>query len=172
MHNRQEEISLRKLVMDDTEKIFQMSKEESLARFLPDQVYQDYEEASKVVEYLIGSYDEVVNIENRPYVLGIIHNNSNELIGHIGASKIDDGIEIGYSIEKKCQGFGYAQKAVSKMLQFLETATKNNEIYGIVDPENSPSINVLEKCGFSKVGYKSSKLVYKKDLIDRDHDEK
>ncbi len=46
----QEEISLRKFVMDDTEKIFQMSKEESLVRFLPDQAYQDYEEASKVLE--------------------------------------------------------------------------------------------------------------------------
>ena len=55
MHNGQRvQISLRRFTMDDTQKIFQMSKEESLGRFLPDQVYQDYDEASNVLAFLIS----------------------------------------------------------------------------------------------------------------------
>ncbi len=162
-HKQQEEISLRRFVMSDAEKIFQMSKEEALARFLPDQVYQDYEEALKVLEYLIKSYGEIINIEKGPYVLGVILNGS-ELIGHIGASKIDEGIEIGYAIEKRHQGFGYAQQALSQMLQILETNTAAGEIYGIVDPENEASKRVLEKCGFSRVDEKLDRIVYKKVL--------
>ncbi|HEY9760072.1 MAG TPA: GNAT family N-acetyltransferase [Oculatellaceae cyanobacterium] len=163
MKNQQQgKISLRRLTMDDTEKIFQMSQEESLARFLPDQVYQNQKEASKVLEYLIGSYEEI-DIEKAPYVLGVILND-NELIGHVGASKIREGVEIGYAIEKRHQGFGYAQQAVSQMLQMLETNTIASEIYGIVDLENEASKKVLEKCGFVKVDQKLDKLVYKRVL--------
>ena len=110
MHNGQRvQISLRRFTMDDTLKIFQMSKEESLGRFLPDQVYQDYDEASNVLAFLIQSSEEI-HIERAPYVLGVILN-GDELIGHVGASKIEEGIEIGYAIETKHQGLGYAQKA-------------------------------------------------------------
>ena len=164
MHNGQrEEITLRRFTMNDTRKIFQMSKEESLGRFLPDQVYQDYDEASKVLKFLIRSSEEI-HIEREPYVLGVILN-GDELIGHVGASKIEEGIEIGYAIETKHQGFGYAQKAVSQMLQLLEVNTNVREIYGIVDPENEASKKVLERCGFLKNGKRLDKIAYKKLLI-------
>ena len=149
--------------MDDTQKIFQMSKEDSLGRFLPDQVYQDFDEASKVLKFLIRSSEEI-NIEREPYVLGVILN-GDELIGHVGASKIEEGIEIGYAIETQHQGLGYAQKAVSQMLQLLEVNTNVREIYGIVDPKNEASKKVLERCGFLKVGTRLDKIVYSKFLI-------
>ena len=164
MYNGQRrEISLRRFTMDDIQKIFQMSKEESLGRFLPDQVYQDYDEASNVVAFLIRS-SEGIHIESHPYVLGVILNDD-ELIGHVGASKIEEGIEIGYAIETKHQGLGYAQKAVSQMLQLLEVNTNVREIYGIVDPKNEASKKVLERCGFLKVGKRLNKIVYKKLFV-------
>ena len=164
MHNgKLGEISLRRFTMDDTRKIFQMSKEESLGRFLPDQVYQDYDEASNVLAFLIRS-SEGIHIESHPYVLGVILNDD-ELIGHVGASKIEEGIEIGYAIETQHQGLGYAQKAVSQMLQLLEVNTNVREIYGIVDPKNEASKKVLERCGFLKVGTRLDKIVYRKSLI-------
>ena len=164
MHNGQRgEISLRRFTMDDTRKIFQMSKEDSLGRFLPDQVYQDYDEASNVLAFLIRS-SEGIHIESHPYVLGVILNDD-ELIGHVGASKIEEGIEIGYAIETQHQGLGYAQKAVSQMLQLLEVNTNVREIYGIVDPKNEASKKVLERCGFLKVGTRLDKIVYSKFLI-------
>jgi len=164
-NERKEEIFLRRFVMGDTEKIFQMSQENSLARFLPDQVYQNQEEAAKVLEFLISTYSERVNQEDKPFVLGVILKNSNELIGHIGVSTVEAGIEIGYAIEVKHQGLGYAKIAVSKMLQILGVATDIKEVYGIVDPQNIPSIKVLEKCGFAQIGSKQKKLVYKKELV-------
>jgi ribosomal-protein-alanine N-acetyltransferase len=163
MHNEQRgEISLRRFTLDDTQKLFQMSKEDSLGRFLPDQVYRDHDEASKVIQFLIRSSEEI-HIEGEPYVLGVLLN-GDELIGHVGASKIAEGVEIGYAIEKKHQGFGYAQKAVSQMLHLLAVNTNLREIYGIVDSENEASKNVLERCGFLKVGTRLHKVVYKRLL--------
>jgi ribosomal-protein-alanine N-acetyltransferase len=149
--------------MNDIWKIFQMSQEESLGRFLPDQVYQDYDEASNIVAFLIRSSEEI-HIERDPYVLGVILN-GDELIGHVGVSTIEEGIEIGYAIETKYQGFGYAQKAVSQMLHLLEVHTNIHEMYGIVDPTNEASKKVLERCRFLKVGERRDKIVYKKFLM-------
>ncbi len=164
MHNGQRgEISLRRFTMDDAQKLFQMSKEESLGRFLPDQVYQNYDEASNVLEFLIRASEEI-HIETAPYVLGVILN-GDELIGHVGASKIEEGVEIGYAIETKHQGCGYAQTAVSQMLQLLEVNTNIREIYGIVDPQNEASKKVLERCGFLKVGKRLDNIMYKKFFI-------
>jgi len=160
----QAKISLRRFVMEDVEKVFAMSKEESLARFLPDQVYQTSAEAAKVLTYLISAYGETIDIDKGPFVLGIVHRRSSELIGHIGVSKIPEGVEIGYSIEEKHQGYGYASEAVFQMLNILETSTQIPEIYGVVDPDNFPSIVTLGKCGFAKVGSKAGKLVYKRSL--------
>lgn len=164
MHNELHgKISLRRFTMADTRKIFQMSKEESLGRFLPDQVYQDHNEASNVLAFLMRS-SKKINIERGPYVLGVILNDD-ELIGHVGASKIEEGIEIGYAIETKHQGFGYAQNAVSQMLHLLEVNTNVREIYGIVDSDNEASKRVLERCGFLKVGKRLHKIVYKKLFV-------
>lgn len=156
-------ISLRRFTMDDTQKLYQMSQEESLGRFLPDQVYQNYNEASNVVAFLIRS-SEQIHIERVPYVLGVILN-GDELIGHVGLSTIEAGIEIGYAIETKHQGFGYAQQAVSQMLQLLEVYTNLPEVYGIVDPTNEASKKVLERCGFLKVATRLDKIVYRKLLM-------
>ena len=162
--SKQAEISLRKFVMGDNDKIFQMSREGSMTRFLPDQVYLEIEEATKVLKSLIGFYDHSINPVQTPYVLGIILK-GNELIGHIGLSKIDEGVEIGYAIEEKYQRRRYAQKAVLQMLRFVETNTTLREIFGIVDPENGASIKVLEKCGFVEAGSKAGKIIYKKILL-------
>ncbi len=88
-----------------------------------------------------------------------------ELIGHVGLSQIEQGIEIGYAIEQKHQGRGYAREAVSLMVQFVETNTRLPEIFGIVDPANKASISVLEKCGFTREEDFHCKLVYRKGLI-------
>lgn len=157
-------ISLRKLVPEDAEKIFRMSREDSLARFLPDQVYRDEQEAAEVLAHLIAAYTAPIELAQQPFVLGVILDGG-ELIGHVGLSQIEQGIEIGYAIEQKHQGRGYACEAVSLMVQFVETNTRLPEIYGIVDPENKASVNVLEKCGFTQVEDNHFKLVYRKILI-------
>ncbi|HEV7765723.1 MAG TPA: GNAT family N-acetyltransferase [Thermoanaerobaculia bacterium] len=83
----------------------------------------------------------------------------------LGVSKITEGVEIGDAIEKKHQGSGYAQEAVSQMLHLLEVNTNVTAIYGIVDPENEASKNVLERSGFLKEGRRLDKIVYKRLLI-------
>lgn len=161
MPAQQGKITLRRFTPGDAEKIFRMSQEDTLAQFLPDQVYQNYEETCGVLEVLIQFSEEPFHPEKVPYVLGVLLNN-NELIGHVGVSRIDEGLEIGYAIEKRYQGCGYATQAVLQMLHKLETTREVHEVYGIVDPDNEASQKVLEKCGFKKAENKSGKMVYKK----------
>lgn len=158
------EITLRPLSPRDTDKIFQMSQEASLARFLPDQVYSDREEAAQVLETLIAFYDDQDHPGSKPYVLGVVLNSTGELVGHVGLSPIERGIEIGYAVAEKHQGRGFARQAVAEMLRVVQGAASVPEIYGIVDPDNLPSRKVLERCGFSRVGREAGKIVYKIEL--------
>src|SRR6056297_3570645 len=95
----------------DTEKVYQMSQEASMKAFLPDQVYESLEETKEVIEFLMSKYGHQSIVDQLPYVLGIELKENNELIGHVGLSRIDKGIEIGYAIEKKYQGHNFATEA-------------------------------------------------------------
>ena len=70
------------------------------------------------------------------------------MIGHVGLSPLDDQVEIGYAIEEKQQGNGYASQAVAAMADWGIRVLGLHEILGIVAGDNVASCKVLERCGF------------------------
>ena len=86
---------VRKLSIHDSEILFRYSQEEITKKELPDEVFDNVIEAKETVEYFISNYDD-----KYPLVYGVILKDKNIIIGHIGLSKIDKGIEIGYAIAK------------------------------------------------------------------------
>lgn len=106
-------LSLRFFTMDDIKKVFQMSQEEGMRLWIPDQVYEDEAKAEGVIKFLSAQYSNPPQPQTAPYVLGIELRKSCELIGHVGLSRANNEIEIGYAIEEKYQGKGYATEAVS-----------------------------------------------------------
>src|SRR6056297_2991023 len=102
---------IRPLSILDTEKVYEMSQEAGMKAFLPDQVYESKEQTKEIIEFLISKYGHQSIVDQLPYVLGIELKENNELIGHVGLSRIDKGIEIGYAIEKKYQGHNFATEA-------------------------------------------------------------
>jgi ribosomal-protein-alanine N-acetyltransferase len=131
---------LRKFTNEDVYKVYLMSLEEGMKEFLPDQVYENEEEAKQVVEYLMAQYVEDPTPNKTPYVLGIVLKDTNELIGHI--------IEIGYAIEDKYQGKGFATEAVKAMSEWSLKELQLSSVWGIIDKNNTGSIKVLEKAGY------------------------
>src|ERR1043166_3515727 len=52
------------------------------------------------------------NPRHPPYVLGVWLSASHELIGHVGFSPCEYGVEVGYAIGDAYQNRGYAKQAV------------------------------------------------------------
>ena len=60
--------------------------------------------------------------------------------------------EIGYMFLQEVQGQGFAHEAVQKVIEHGFEALKLRRIYADVDPDNTPSIRLLEKSGFEFEG--------------------
>ncbi|WP_018248769.1 GNAT family N-acetyltransferase [Orenia marismortui] len=155
-----ERLAIRHLLVEDVSKIFLMSQEEGMKKWLPDQVYENEEVAHEVVEFLISQYLEKASPDKAPYVLGVVIKEIKELIGHVGLSPIDEGVEIGYAIEERYQGKGYATEAVKAMSAWALKELEVSNIWGIVDINNTISARVLEKSGYSFVKDSGNKNKY------------
>lgn len=60
--------------------------------------------------------------------------------------------EIGYGIIEKFRCCGYATEAVEAMCSWAESQSAVNAIEAEAVEDNTPSLRVLEKCGFVKTG--------------------
>jgi len=141
-------LTVRRLSLNDAELLFKYSQEEITKKELPDEVFEDITETKKTIEYFISNYDT-----QYPLVYGIILKENNIIIGHIGLSKIDKGVEIGYAIATEYLNKGYMSEIITPFINW----TKNNldlkklnieKIYGIAKSENTASWKILEKNGF------------------------
>ena len=131
---------IRELTMHDTVTIYNFSQEETLAQWIPNQVYDDLDEATEVLTFLINSYS---NME-LPLVMAIELKSTHEMIGHVGLSTVNDVIEIGYAIGTDHQGNGYAKEPVISYVTWGKENLKIHQIYGLVTVVNLASTKVLE----------------------------
>ncbi len=141
---------LRPFTLNDAQKIYQMSIEEGMKKWIPDQVYSEENEAHEVLEFLISRYNNP-DPKTKPFVLGIELTTTGELIGHAGLSPLNERVEIGYAVEEKHQGKGFATEAVKALSVYGIKHFGLDGITGIVDSANAASVRVLEKSGYSFV---------------------
>ncbi len=136
---------------DMAQTVYENSQDEDTRRFVPDEVYNSVEESLTAIEFLISRY----NSADGPFVYPIITNDGGQNIGYIQLCKLEledeEAWEIGYHIAKDFTGKGYATEAVKAFLPVMAQKLNLNEVYGICLAENTASVLVLEKCGFSKI---------------------
>ncbi|MBI4510840.1 MAG: GNAT family N-acetyltransferase [Deltaproteobacteria bacterium] len=138
---------LRRFSVEDVAKVFLMSREPGLQEWIPDQVYEDEQQAAKVLRYLIEKYEDPGDPRLAALVVGICLQATSELIGHVGLSPLQGEVEIGYAIEASHQGRGFASEAVAAMCAFGLEGLGLARILGIVHKDNIASCRVLEKAG-------------------------
>jgi ribosomal-protein-alanine N-acetyltransferase len=141
-------VTLRHLVPEDAPKLYAMSLESGLRTWLPDQVYTSELNALEVTHFLIEKCRDPGVPSIAPYVLGVCLKDTSELIGHVGLSPFDGQVEIGYAIEDKHQGKGFASDAVRAMSDWALLHFELPRILGIVATDNASSCRVLERAGF------------------------
>jgi len=141
-------LSLRYFSMDDMKKVFEMSQEEGLCKWLPEEAYQDEQQAENVLKSLIEAYSDEPDPQKCPYILGVKLKETNELIGHVGFGPYEGGVEVFYAIEEKHQRKNYATEAVSAISDWGIKRLGLSVIIGKVRSENIKSCRVLEKSGY------------------------
>ena len=155
---------------DMAQTVYENSKDDDTRRFVPDEVYNSVEEARTAIEFLISRYDSA----DGPFVYPIITNDGGKNIGYVQLCKVEledeEAWEIGYHIAKDFIGNGYATEAVKAFLPAMAQNHNLIEVYGICLAENTASVRVLEKCGFSKIyqglgNYQGKEAQIKKFLI-------
>lgn len=142
-----ERLILRHFKLSDVARIYNFSQEDSLKKWIPDQVYENMQEAKETLLYLISKSK---NFEY-PFVVAVVKKDINQIIGHVGLSEIKQVIEIGYGIGEEFINNGYATEAVYAMVKYAPQKFNLDTVYGFVDNENYSSIKVLHKAGFTYV---------------------
>ena len=112
-------IIVRELSMDDLELLYKYSQEEIIKKELPDEVFDNITDTKETIEYFKSNYNN-----NYPLVYGIVLKRNNIIIGHIGLSEIDKGIEIGYAIATEYQNNGYISEIMIPFFNWIKNNLK------------------------------------------------
>ena len=140
-----ERLTIAEFTLDMAEDVHQNSLDEDNRRFVPDEVFETFEEARETVEFLMSGYGG----EEGPFVYPVLLKDRTN-IGYVQLVPVEDGWEIGYHIAQKYTGKGYAAEAVKAFLPVMMKEHRLPQIIGICVAENYASRRVMEKCGFVK----------------------
>ena len=151
MNIKTSRLTIKTFSLDMAQSVYENSQDDDTRRFVPDEVYDSAEEAHAAIEFLISRYDST----DGPFVYPIITNDSGKNIGYVQLCKLEledeEAWEIGYHIAKQFTGQGYATEAVKAFLPAMSQKLNIKEVYGICLAENTASVRVLEKCGFTQI---------------------
>ncbi len=133
---------------DMAQAVHENSLDEDNRRFVPDEVFETFEEAREAIMLLASRYGTPEGPEVHPVLTKADGRN----IGYVQLARADGGIwEIGYHIAKPYTGKGYATEAVRAFLPAAAAAAGAGEVYGICLSGNTASRHVLLRCGFEPI---------------------
>jgi len=112
-------IIIRKLSINDSELLFKYSQEEITKKELPNEVFDNIIETKETIKFFKSNYDD-----KYPLIYGIILKANNIIIGHIGLSEIDKGIEIGYAIATEYQNNRYISEIIIPFVDWIKYKVK------------------------------------------------
>jgi [ribosomal protein S5]-alanine N-acetyltransferase len=144
-----ERLIIRALTADDADGIYALDTE--VHRYLGNNPIKTIEEAKNVITFIQNQY-----IENGIGRWAIVEKDTNAFVGWTGLKlrKDEDTVnnhtnyyDLGYRLQKKYWGKGYATETAIAVLNYAFTEMKLTEIYAMADAENTGSNNVLRKVG-------------------------
>lgn len=141
-----EELGLRKLTIDDLEKLHSILSDTETMQYYKSPF--DMDKTKGWIEWNIDNYSQ--------YGFGlwaVVLKASNEFIGDCGITmqNIHGKLvpEIGYHIDKRFWKRGYATQAARACLKYILDNTDFNEVYSYQKYTNIPSRRVAEKMGMT-----------------------
>ena len=119
------------------------------------------------VHAFVARNPEAFNIPETWFQLVIEHRESGNVIGDIGVHFVDEQqCELGYTLNPKYSGQGYATEALSGLISHLFRKLHKHRVFASVDPRNHASIRLLERLGFRKEAHHIKSLWFKDQWVD------
>lgn len=156
-------ILLREYVEEDAEAFFKLNTDPEVLRFVPDKALLNVEQARQIlVDHPIADY--------RKHGFGrgaCILKSTGEQIGFAGLKYLDElgEVDVAYRLMPTHWGLGLATEAALGSVRFGFADLSLKRIIGLVMPENTASVRVLEKTGLRYVetvsfwGHKFAKYI-------------
>lgn len=167
-----EHLKIRPFRMEDAEILFRNHQEDEMKRWIPNESYQDVQEAREAIRFYKSRTDQ----SRLPYVLAVVSKETHQLIGDTGINEVESKkgeVEIGFSICRAYAQKGYATELVQAMISYCSNHFAVKALFGRVLHGNQASARVLEKNGFvflrEELGaeddpYGCGMLVYRKEM--------
>jgi [ribosomal protein S5]-alanine N-acetyltransferase len=137
----------------DENGFFELDSDPEVHTYLGNQPIKNLEEARAVIQFIRQQY-----IDNGIGRWAILDKTNNEFVGWIGLKLVKDEInkhsnfyDLGYRLQKKHWGKGFASEAAEAVLDYAFNNMKLTEVNAFTDVENQGSCNVLKKAGFKFV---------------------
>ncbi|WP_245841485.1 GNAT family N-acetyltransferase [Sphingomonas lenta] len=137
-----ERLRFRPQRIEDAEALHEAYRDEALMRYWSSAPHRTLDDT---VAYLTPSG------EGRGW--SIVAKETGEVTGTLFTSERRSGVsEIGYLLVRRHWGRGYAREAVARLLDLLFLEEGRRRVFADTDPENGPSIRLLESLGFRREG--------------------
>ncbi|HSP83008.1 MAG TPA: GNAT family protein [Gillisia sp.] len=166
MNFKTERIIIRPVEIGDKESIFTYRAEPETSKYLSltPQIVEDVE------EFIKKSSNEI-DVPGTWFQFVIIEKVTNQLIGDIGIHFLETDsenkqVEIGYTLDTRFRGKGYASEALSVIIEYLVSKLNKHRIIASIDPSNLDSIKLVERLGFRKEAHFIESLFFHGKWVD------
>ncbi len=139
---------IRNVAEKDVSYIYDYRNNEICARYQRGQVKE-----LKEIENLVAERKNDVIAVNHSFMLAVALKDSDEIVGEIVVMPNDGCISLGYTFSYKHHRKGYAFEALSLLIEKLHAAYPAWEFISFTESENKASIALLEKLGYTHLGY-------------------
>lgn len=162
-----ERLILDKLLPSDSDNIFAIFSDPEVVRHYDVELFKDPAEGLNLIEYFDARFNSgtggrwaVRSKETGKFLGSCGFNNWNEF---------DYSAVIGYELNRKHWGHGYAQEAINIIVDFIFDDNFEfyiNRIEALILPTNLPSAKVAQKCGFVFEGALRDKCYWNESFHD------
>ncbi len=159
-----ERLILRRITNDDAESVFNIRSDERTMRFLDRKRMESHDEALQLIKRMEDSF-----LEKSGIAWGITTGGNNILIGTIGYWRMEKEhyrAEIGYLLHPDHWRKGIMTEAMKAVVDFGFGKMNLHSIEANVNPENEPSIKLLERAGFKKEAHFKENYFYDGKFLD------
>jgi RimJ/RimL family protein N-acetyltransferase len=144
-------LDLRPLRPDDAGALMAIHSDPAVMRYWSTPPWSDLQQAHDLIQREIAGMAAGTAVR-----LGIVVREEAALIGHCTLFSFDAQCrraETGYALRASAWGHGYANEAVSALLDWGFAELGLNRVEADIDPRNTPSARALERLGFTREGH-------------------
>ncbi len=166
MNFKTERLIIRPISMDDKKTIYVYRADPETSKYLS--LVPNSEED---IEEFIEKSSSVLNVPGTWFQFVIIEKLNNQVIGDIGIHFLETDpenkqVEIGYTLDSKYRGKGYAIEALTVIINYLINSLSKRRITASIDPINQASIKLIERLGFRKEAHFIESLFFHGKWVD------